>query len=361
MRILYVCLQPRGEGGASHTHVSGLLAGLAARGHEVALAESRRSGGLPGRTLAALWVQLRSLRPLRRSDMVWLRMHPLGVVTALLARRRVLVVEVNGVAEDFFVAHPSLKRCRLLVHAALWVQLRRATLLLPVTAGLAADLRSRFPNADVHVLPNAVDPEEFRPDLPRPAGLPPRYVLFFGALAAWQGVDLALAATREDAWPQDVVLVIAGDGTCRATVEAAQAAEPRRVRYLGPVEASALPPYVTYAVASVIPKRYHDEAVGQSPLKLYESLASGVPVIATRMTGLTDVPNVEELLYVVDQNARALAEAVAEVASDSGGARRRGLAGRAAVVAQHTWEHRAEAAMLAFGAAADRQMTVGDR
>jgi glycosyltransferase involved in cell wall biosynthesis len=358
MRILYMCLQPRGEGGASHTHVGGLVAGLLERGHDVRVAESRRAGGLVGRGVAALWVQVRSLRALRRSDVVWLRMHPLGVVTAVLAPRRALVVEVNGVAEDFFVAHPSLARCKTLVRAALWVQVRRATLLLPVTSGLACELRRRCPGAYVHVVPNAVDPNKFRPDLARPVGLPPRYVLLFGALASWQGVDLALAATLENSWPEDVVLVIAGDGACRATVEAAQAATPWRVRYLGQVEASALPPYVTHATASIIPKRYHDEAAGQSPLKLYESLASGVPVIATRMTGLTDVAGLDGLLYEVDQDAGALARAVAEVAADESGASRRGLAGRDAVMAQHTWKHRAEAAMVAFGAAATARRSV---
>ncbi len=342
MKIAYVCLQPRGDGGASDTHVAGIVGAMRIRGHAVELVETRYRGRLLGRLVVCVGMQIRAAAAIRRSDVVWLRMHPLGIVTAWLAWRRVLVVEVNGVPEDFYVAHPGLRRLGLILKPALKSQLNRADHLLPVTEGLAAQLRRRFPDSVISVIPNGVDPANFSPDLPRPADAPNGdYVIYFGSLILWQGVDVALAATRERPWPHGVTLLVLGDGPDRAQVEAAAEASPGRVCYLGPVAPEAVPGYVAHACASLIPKRYHDASAGQSPLKLYESMAAGVPVIASVLTGATDLPQIADSLHVVEPESIAFAEAVARVIADPATARDRAARGRSAVLQGHTWAHRA--------------------
>jgi glycosyltransferase involved in cell wall biosynthesis len=195
---------------------------------------------------------------------------------------------------------------------------------------------------DVHVVPNAADPEFFRPDLARPSDVPREYVLFFGAFAPWQGLDLATTAAADPAWPSSIELVVIGGGQEAHIAEEAQSAMPDRVRYLGSRSYSELPAYVANALVTLVPKRYHASAAGQSPLKLYESLAAGVPVIATRLAGATDIEDLGRAVTAVASEPSAIARAVETVAADRSAAKSAGRAGRQAVLRRHTWDHRAE-------------------
>lgn len=340
VKITYVCLQPRGGGGASDTHVNGLLRALAKAGHEVELVEVEATeGSLWQRLLRGLSAQLRGFRRLRDADVVWLRMHPLGVVTTLLAGRR-LCVEVNGVTEDYYVAHPGLRRWDKLLQKALSFQLRRARLVLPVTPGLGAWAAAQTA-ARVFVLPNAVDVEQFSEVSTRQPRRE-RYALFFGSLTPWQGIDLALAAAEHPCWPTGVRLIVAGDGRERSKVVGAAAAG-GNVQYLGHLTRDALNQLLREALVSLVPKRYHDPRAGQSPLKLYESLAAGVPVIATRLKGATDIPNLNDVVIPIDPDPGQLAAAVAKLAADPDTSRSLGAEGRRRVLASHTWDHRVAA------------------
>jgi glycosyltransferase involved in cell wall biosynthesis len=349
VKILYVCLQPRGGGGASDTHVAGLVEALRKDGHRVHLVETREvDGDIVARAIAGVQAQLVALKQLRSSDLVWLRMHPLGAIAAFLTKSSRLVVEVNGVEEDFYVAYPILRRFAPVLRASLRYQLRRARMLLPVTAGLAAKLREQFPDKEIVVAPNAVNPNIFAPRYAKPVDAPRRYVVFFGALTSWQGIDIALDATVHPAWPKDLRLLVIGDGPERPLVAAAEASRPDRVVFRGPLAPADVPSYVAHARASLLPKRYHDVDAGQSPLKLYESLAAGVPVIATPSIGVTDLPAFKGLLHVAEPNARSIAETVALATSDDAESLARGLAGRAVVLEGHTWEHRVATVMGAL-------------
>lgn len=341
MRVVYLCLQPRGSGDASDTHVDGLLGALRDRGHDVRLLELRGpAGSLPRRLVRSLWIQLRAWRRIRDADVVWLRMHPAGVLAAALARASSFVVEVNGVPADFYITHPGLERFDRLLEWALRVQLRSADHIFAVTPGLAHRVRETVASGRVVVLPNAVDPSRFHPDAARPPAVPETYVIFFGALAPWQGIDIVLEAVEDPAWPDDVALLVLGAGSEREHVEEAARSSGGRVRYLGAVRPDAVPAFVANALASLVVKRYHDPQAGQSPLKFYESLAAGVPVIATAMSGMTDVESLQDAVVAVEPAAAAVAQAVAVLAQDPGSGRRMGAQGRAAVLDGHTWAHR---------------------
>lgn len=343
MNIVYLCLQPLSGAGASDAHVAGIVGGLRAAGHRVDLVASRAGDNpLPGRLAAGLALQLGAAKRMRRADAVYVRMHPLATITMFLVRRPQTLVEVNGVPEDFYAAHPPLRRVARLLEASLRYQLRRADHVITVTDGLAEWTQRFAPRAaPVQVVANAADPETFAPDLRRPADVPARYVLYFGALAPWQGIDLALAATDEAAWPDGVWLVVVGDGQEAQRVIEASTTAPERVVYFGPLPAQDLPGYIAGALATVIPKRYHDTDAGQSPLKLYESLASGVPVIATALRGLSDIADLSEAVTIIDPDPAAFAAAVADIADRPDEAARRGAVGRRAVIERHTWDHRA--------------------
>nr|MDQ3397619.1 glycosyltransferase family 4 protein [Deinococcota bacterium] len=77
-----------------------------------------------------------------------------------------------------------------------------------------------------------------------------------------------------------------------------------------------------------------------SPLKVYEYLAAGLPVVASRVGQLAELltDGVDGLLYPPG-DARALAGALTRLAGDAALRERLGRAGRAKVEAKHSWQH----------------------
>jgi glycosyltransferase involved in cell wall biosynthesis len=79
-----------------------------------------------------------------------------------------------------------------------------------------------------------------------------------------------------------------------------------------------------------------------SPLKLYESMACGVPVVASRTVGITEVVEEHECgILVTAGDAEAFASATAALLADCDTASEMGRRGRAAAVDRYSWRARA--------------------
>ena len=293
----YICMQPTREGQASFAHVNEIVAGLRRRGWTVRLVEPvhptpGRADGLR-RALAAAasqlayWVE----RRLRPAPFVYIRAHFLTLPTALLARLAgsIVVLEINGPAADTYDAWPQLRPLHGLLAFISRVQIRSASAVVVVTNGLESYTRERTGRVDgYHVIGNGADVDRFRPDAASGAGGGP-YVVFIGALASWQGVDTMLEASRSPAWPDGVRLVIAGDGKQRSAIEAAARGNPRIVS-LGTIPYRDTPALLAGSLAALVPKTDSPSSrFGLSPLKLYEAMACGVPVVTSELPGLGDV------------------------------------------------------------------------
>lgn len=349
--IAYLCLQATRQGQASHAHVHEIVAGLRRRGWTVRLFEPRHVGGgrEPGawvRLLEMLRAQLRLLSEAPAWPL-YIRWHfaswPAAAWAAL--RRIPVVQEVNGSYEDLFLAWPWTRRLARLFVALMRSQLRWASAVIAVTPELADWVRREAGGEKrVFVVPNGANVERFRPGMPLPAGLelPRPYVVFVGALAPWQGVDVMLRAVERPEWPPEVSLVIAGDGAERAEVEAA-AAGSARVRYLCRIPYEDVPGVVANSIGALSPQRGARGERGLFPLKVFEAMACGVPVI------VSDYPGMRELvrdagcgLVVPPGDAPALARAVAYLHGNGVEREHMGRRGRALVAREHSWDHRAE-------------------
>lgn len=145
----------------------------------------------------------------------------------------------------------------------------------------------------ISVIPNGAN---IPPPTERPADAPTRYIIYFGALQSWQGVDVLMRAFARLADLQDLYLVICSSNHSRRAKLLIKLAEKleiseRIIWHFGLTEV-ALTPWREHALLSVAPLTECSRNIEQgcSPLKILESMASGVPVIAS------DLPSVREIM-----------------------------------------------------------------
>lgn len=151
------------------------------------------------------------------------------------------------------------------------------------------ELRDRL-----HVLPNGVDRQRFHPDVPATAlPIDPATLVigFVGSLKPWHGLDVLLRTMkllRRDKLP--VHLLLAGDGPMRDWIEGfihgAELVED--VTLTGWLDNEALPTWIASMDIAVAPYPAI-EGFYFSPLKLFEYLAMGKPVVASDIGQIADI------------------------------------------------------------------------
>lgn len=350
LRIAYLCLQATLEGQASYAHVFEIVAGLRGKGHfvEVFSPSYPENGRVPG-PIRRLWqfliVQVRLVRVLSEFDVLYIRSHPLALPVSAEARRaRIPVVqECNGPYGDFYLAWPTARFFRFVLEPAARWQYRSAHSVIAVTDELADWVDQEASRNDTQVVPSGANIGLFRPDAPVTRPVPAKYVVFFGALAPWQGIDMMLDAVASPEWPKGVPLVVAGDGRLRDRIVSASAGDDRVV-YLGSVPYEEMGGIVAHSLVSLVTKQVPPEFVlKMSPLKLFESMAAGVPVIVSDFEDLVrEVEPAGAGIVVPQDDPAALARAVAWLDRHPAEAREMGSRGRAQAVARHSWFSRAE-------------------
>jgi glycosyltransferase involved in cell wall biosynthesis len=146
----------------------------------------------------------------------------------------------------------------------------------------------------ITVIPNGAEPVGQIPG--PPADAPARYILYFGALQRWQGVDVLLRAFARLADLDDLHLVICSSSHHRQAKIYRKLAEhlgvAERVRWHYGLHKRELAGWIAGARMTVAPlvECSRNLEQGCSPLKVLESMAFGVPVVAS------DLPAVREII-----------------------------------------------------------------
>jgi glycosyltransferase involved in cell wall biosynthesis len=184
--------------------------------------------------------------------------------------------------------------------------------------------------ADTALFASALEPG---PIDPRLEALPEPRIVFTGAVSASKlDFDLirGLAAARRD-WTFALVGPV-GLGDPRTDISSL-AAE-RNIHLLGSRAYSRLPEMLRGAAVGLIPYKYTPLTASVFPMKLYEYLAGGLPVVAT---GLPSVEGMAEVSMVdgVAETTAAIDRAIRDDSID----RRRA---RSQAAAKHSWDSRLE-------------------
>lgn len=185
----------------------------------------------------------------------------------------------------------SLKRFAHDQEGAVW---RAADRVFPVTHVLARSLTAKgVEESRIEVIPNAVDPEVFHPDIDgNPVrtkyGLQHAVVLgFTGFIRDWHGLDQIIDALPDLAREEDVHVLIVGDGPARAALEtqAEERGVAERIHFTGIISRAEIPNYIAAFDIALQPA----VTPYASPLKLFEYLAMGKMVLAPDEENIREV------------------------------------------------------------------------
>jgi glycosyltransferase involved in cell wall biosynthesis len=223
-------------------------------------------------------------------------------------------------------------------------------------------LRAGVEAAKIVVNPNGVDVEHFRPQIGgesvrRELGIEADETLvgFVGSFGPWHGV-LALAEAIK-LMPQDARarFLLIGSGSLREEVENTLrlAGALPRVILTGAVAHERVPALLDACdvlASPHVPLADGSEFFG-SPTKLFEYMAMGKGIVASRLGQIADVLKDEETALLVEPgDARELSAAILRLTKSSELRRRLGAAARAEAIARHTWQHNARRVLDAYHA-----------
>ncbi len=181
---------------------------------------------------------------------------------------------------------------------------------------------------------NAMDAEHYRPRY-RPneifGKLRHPVIGYYGALASW--VDVPLLAKIADAHPNATIMLAGG----QFDVDLSPLASRPNVRLLGQRPYDEMPQLLWNFDACIIPFLVNDITEATNPVKFYEYLYGGKPVVAPALTELLPYAELAYLARGHDEFLSQLARALAEPADDPRRAARRRVA------EENDWTHRYEA------------------
>ncbi len=397
LRILYVCsdfgVPVYGHKGAS-VHLRSMATALVERGHEVCIvspnaeAHGNLDFGVPVRHLPLPQADSEVMRELRRVDRQLGRLESghesrLGLeVRNLLYNRTVAsggciadfapdlvyeryalfaqggqelarrlgvphVLEVNAplAVEQERNRGLQLRECAARIERHVW---SRADAVLVVSDALRRlALQVGVAEERVYVVPNAVEPRCFelsptvRPRVRREYGFGAEPVVgFVGSLKAWHGMEVLLRAfaplLREG---RDVSLLCVGDGPMREVLEheSLQLGIDARVRFTGAIDHARVPEMLAAVDVAVAPYLSCDDFYF-SPLKVYEYMAAGRPVVASSIGQIGELVDAGLVSGTIPDDVDSLASELRRVLDDPDSVRAQAVRARDWVLSERTWE-----------------------
>lgn len=213
---------------------------------------------------------------------------------------------------------------------------------ITISRGLQAELIKEYAGPTL-VAPDGVDPKLFL-SLPSRAVARERLKLplnrqiavYAGHLYPWKGVDTLLEAARR---LPDMLFVLVGGTPEDIQQYKSKILEQENIFFTGFVRHDQVPLYLSAADVLVLPNSGKELISSRytSPLKMFEYMASGTPIVASDLPSLREILTEELAVLVPPDNGGALAKGIQE-ALISGSIRAKKAQGE---VMQYSWRERA--------------------
>jgi len=263
-----------------------------------------------------------------------------------------LILEYNG-PQGWIADHWDPTPFRSLITLCEELTLRCAARIIVVSEVLRGELADRGIPADrIRVNPNAVDPDHFYPGRAREAGrrelgVEPDEILvgFAGSFSLWHGIEiLEQTIVRLLGKPSTHRLrfVLMGNGLLHGEMRSALAAYEKtgEVIFTGSLPSDKVAEYLDASdilVSPHIPMPDGSRFFG-SPTKLFEYMAMGKGIVASRLEQLAEVLEHDRTGWLVTPgDVEELAEAIRHLALDPAKREALGTAARRAAVERHSW------------------------
>jgi len=223
----------------------------------------------------------------------------------------------------------SFTRSRLLIGLFGWfesVALEKSDAVITICPELAEYAEPRMPDPSRHFLiENSIfdevrlkSPEDAVPPTPDPAATPPgrALVVYAGTFEAYQGLELLIRAfsAAHARRPEAFLLLVGGNS---GQIERLRALANARglqghCHFTGRVPQALAQWYARKAAVQTSPRI----TGSNTPLKIYEQLASGIPLLATRIPSHTQVVD-DRVCFLVEPSERAMAEGLEAALTDT--------------------------------------------
>lgn len=225
--------------------------------------------------------------------------------------------------------------------------IRRNVPIVAITGGLR-DLYVSWGAKNISVAPDGVDIKQFqipetRLEARKKLGLPmeKKIVMYTGHLYSWKGADVLAEAA--ESLGDDVLVIFVGGTEKDVASFKDKFGQKKNIMILGNKPHHEIPLYLRAADVLVIPNSAKEKIsrLYTSPMKLFEYMASGTPIVATRLPSLLEILSEKNSILVNPDNPEDIARGINSIFADiqhSTALSERSLAD----VQQYSWEKRAK-------------------
>lgn len=218
------------------------------------------------------------------------------------------------------------------------------TIIVAVSQGVAEYLNN-YPGAKgkVHVISNGVNPRSFpktiKPSRPVPDGT--LTVGFVGTLKPWHDITTLLEAfIQMHQNHSNTKLLIVGDGPEKKRLEEYVASSNivNSVEFTGSVDPTDIPGLLASMDVAVAPYK-NLENFYFSPLKVFEYMAAGLPVVASKVGQLTElIQDSKNGILITPDDSKAMADAFDRLLRNPDLRKLMGQEARTRVLSNYTWD-----------------------
>jgi glycosyltransferase involved in cell wall biosynthesis len=259
--------------------------------------------------------------------LLWLNPHSAHHMAGAMNEKAV----IYDITDDWTMAPSFTEEHRRLVAEQDSTLCRRADLVVVCSEGLEASRRGLCKK--LLLLPNGVDHARYAaiPDAAQPGQWPGPVFGYTGTIHS-DRFDVDLVAALAAAFPRGSVVLVGPDHL--KPEEKEKLAPHANVHVTGPVPYDNIPAVMSHFDVCIVPHVETKFTNSLNPLKLWEYLASGKPVVSTNVAGFSDYPQFCSIASGSTAFVRACREALGE-----NGAHR---VQRRTEASKHGWDRRVD-------------------